>query len=883
MSMLEDIINWANTIRPWQADAVRRLLIQDNLIESDKNELFRMLKSEYGLLPTGESSIAPLRPMRGVVSGAPIDQTKLTLHAIEAIRNVNAIPDGSRLPFGLTGLTVFYGENASGKSGYARILKRACKARDTQERILPNVRIRRTTAVLASANIKISIDDSEPEILSWTDGVNSPEVLTNVAFFDSKCARIIVDDQCALSYLPYGADVFRYLGDLMNELKIRLQNETPSPTPPRIFGITIGTDSAEFLATLSLATSNEAIEAACAWSSVNDACLKELQYLIENDPLQLAAQLKTRIQRIGQLKERLRDADALVSDSAVLGINDAYNGVVAAEKALEFVAKEMTDEPLEGVGTNIWRMLYEAAKEYSTKFAYKESRFPFTEEGARCVLCMQPLLPDASERLNRFRKFMEDKTASEAVSARIKFDTMQKTLSESTIARIDQFMDAFETLDNVKPALSKATRDFLDAAALRLQSLRALPIPIDPSKILPPSRYPAEELDTVITQLNDRAAKLREQSQPDEQMKIIKERDELQSRKILTNHKSDLINYVGAMKLKAAYDRCASSLNTRAVSDTGKRIIAGALTPGYITSMKTELEKLGARYLDITPTPVAEAGETYHRFVLADMQRPARADLSEILSEGEQRVVAIAGFLAELAASEHKGPIVFDDPVCSLDHRYRDRIAARIATEAIDRQVIIFTHDISLLLELTHCVAMNHSIQWAPFTVTKLGQSPGNVKQGHPREAKSFGEQLSDLLADVAQITPSVGTNIMEYNKQAAAIYDRLRGAVDSFVEKNLFKTAVMRHMNRVSIDALDEVDCIDEDCTKLQGAYTLCGRYGASHDNALPIDSNRPLPAEIRAHITGLQNYATSVTARRSGMKARRKALREPVQSQTG
>jgi hypothetical protein len=842
-----------------------------------------MLRSEQGLLATGESSLQPIRPMRGVVSGAPAAQTKLTLHAIEAIQNVNAIPDGSRLPFGLAGLTVIYGENASGKSGYARILKRACKARDTQERILPNVRVRRITAAPASANIKVRIDDSEPEILSWTDGVHPPEVLTNVAFFDSKCARIIVDDQCALSYLPYGADVFRRLGDLMNEFKILLQNETPSPTPPQILGITIGTESSEFLTTLSLATSSEAIEATCAWSSTNDVRLKELQYLIENDPLQLAAQLETRIQRIGQLEKGLEDAEALVSDSAVLGINNAHDGIIAAERALEIVAREMTDEPLKGVGTNIWRMLYEAAKEYSTKFAYQESRFPFTEAGARCVLCMQPLLPDAADRLNRFHKFMEDKTASDAAAARIRLATMQKTLSVSAVVMINQFRDVFETLDKERPELSRSTQNYLNEAALRLQSLKALAIPIDSSKLSPLSSNPAKELDSVIAQLGERAAKLREQSQPEEQMKIIKERDELQSRKILANRKSDLINYVGGMKLKDAYDQCVSTLNTRAVSDTGKRMIAGALTPGFITSMIAELEKLGAGYLDITPTLVAEAGETYHRFVLAGMQRSTRADLSEILSEGEQCVVAIAGFLAELAASEHKGPIVFDDPICSLDHRYRDRIAARVATEAIERQVILFTHDISLLLELTHCAAMNHSIQWASFTVAKVGQSPGSVKQGHPREAKSFHEQLTELLAEVEQIAPLIGTDITEYNKQAAALYDRLRGAVDSFIEKNLFKAAVMRHRNSVIINALDGVDCTDEDCTKLQGAYTLCGRYGASHDNALPLDTNRPAPAEIRAHIVGLQDYASSVNTRRRGMEDRRKALREPVRSRIG
>jgi hypothetical protein len=883
MGMIEDIIDWAQTLALWQADAMRRLLSQDDLTRSDKNELYRILKSEYGLLAAGERSPQPVRPQRGVVSGVPSTQTKLTLHAIEAIRNVNAIPDGSALPFGVEGLTVIYGENATGKSGYARILKHACKARDTQERILSNVRVSQTIRAPASANIKVSVDDSEPRLLAWTDGVQPPEVLTNVAFFDSKCARIIVDEECDLSYLPYGADVFRRLGELMNEFKDHLQRERPSPTAPQIQGITAATKAAHFQATLSATTSDEETAAACAWSEMDDARLKELQHLIDSDPLQLASQLDTKIKRIDQLRKALEDAEATVSDAAISSINMTYDEVNIAEKALEIVAKEMTSEPLAGIGTNVWRQLYEAAKEYSIKLAYPGTEFPYTEAEARCVLCMQLLMPDATDRLNRFSKFMKDKTASEAEEVRLRFTNKRRTLLGSTIARIDQFTDVLETLYKEKPDLCQSIRSYLDEATPRLQALKAAVFPVDPTKILPLSACPANDIDAVIMQLSERAAKLRQQAQPEEQTKISKERDELQSRKALANRKKDLLSYVGELKLKEAYDRCMSSLNTRAVSDTGKRMIAGMFTPGFVISMKTELDKLGASYLDITPAPVAEAGETYHRFILTGMQRSTRADLSEILSEGELCVVAIAGFLAELAASGHKGPIVFDDPVCSLDHRYRDLIAKRIAAAAADRQVILFTHDISLLLGLADCAAADHRIKWAPFTVEKVGQSPGKVKEGHPSEAKSFNEQLNELLGDIDQIAPLIKTDMAEYNKQAAAVYDRLRGAVDSFIEKNLFNKTVMRYQSRVSIGRLDSVDCIDNDCTILQWAYTLCGRYGAAHANALPLDANRPAPADIKTHISKLRTYAQSVDSRREGMDKKRKTLRQPVRGKTG
>ena len=66
----------------------------------------------------------------------------------------------------------------------------------------------------------------------------------------------------------------------------------------------------------------------------------------------------------------------------------------------------------------------------------------------------------------------------------------------------------------------------------------------------------------------------------------------------------------------------------------------------------------------------------------------------EILSEGEYRCVALAGFMAELATNDSDSGIIFDDPVSSLDHLHREAIAKRLAAEGRSRQMIVFTHDL---------------------------------------------------------------------------------------------------------------------------------------------------------------------------------------------
>src|SRR5690606_9687917 len=67
--------------------------------------------------------------------------TTVNLRAIHSAENVNALKAGERLTFDKTGLTIVYGDNGSGKSGYARVLKKVCRARvlPKDDKILPNI------------------------------------------------------------------------------------------------------------------------------------------------------------------------------------------------------------------------------------------------------------------------------------------------------------------------------------------------------------------------------------------------------------------------------------------------------------------------------------------------------------------------------------------------------------------------------------------------------------------------------------------------------------------------------------------------------------------------------------------------------------------------
>ncbi|MFW8584112.1 AAA family ATPase [Rhizobium beringeri] len=99
---------------------------------------------------------------------------------------------------------------------------------------------------------------------------------------------------------------------------------------------------------------------------------------------------------------------------------------------------------------------------------------------------------------------------------------------------------------------------------------------------------------------------------------------------------------------------------------------------------------------------------------------------SEILSEGEQRALALAAFFTEVTVTEGSGPIVIDDPVSSLDRDRGLKVAARIAEEAKSRQVIVFTHDLIFFNDLCR-EADDRGIKTATIGLFSDGANAGKV------------------------------------------------------------------------------------------------------------------------------------------------------------
>jgi len=143
-SVGQAILSWAKDRPVWQQDALRRLATQETLSPADDQELMGILYRAVQL-PTQQPAIA-VRPLTAPDLGYTPARQPLAITAIQNVQNVNRLVAGAGLAFHETGLTVVYGPNGSGKTGFIRIFRTACRTRaDTaKNQILADVTGRAT-------------------------------------------------------------------------------------------------------------------------------------------------------------------------------------------------------------------------------------------------------------------------------------------------------------------------------------------------------------------------------------------------------------------------------------------------------------------------------------------------------------------------------------------------------------------------------------------------------------------------------------------------------------------------------------------------------------------------------------------------------------------
>ncbi|MHC1762933.1 MAG: hypothetical protein AB9869_01320 [Verrucomicrobiia bacterium] len=216
MTVLQQILEWSQERPAWQRDALRRLALKGGLSDDDIRVLTDICKSAHGLAEPQETAPLSKEHVPDKAAGA----AAVSLASIFHHRGVNALAEDQVLKFGPK-LTVVYGDNASGKTGYIRILKSACRARG-QEHILGNV-VSGAAPLAPVVEIKYQVA-AEPGLRAWA-GKGEDDFISRVSVFDTQSAAVYLTEKTDVAFRPFGLDLFDKLVQACKAVRGRLESE----------------------------------------------------------------------------------------------------------------------------------------------------------------------------------------------------------------------------------------------------------------------------------------------------------------------------------------------------------------------------------------------------------------------------------------------------------------------------------------------------------------------------------------------------------------------------------------------------------------------------------------------------------------------------------
>jgi len=868
MSILQEILGWAKGLAPWQSDAVGRLFTKETLTPDDLDDLYALLKAEHGIPDPKGRTASPMADDKIPTGAQP--NLHVELLAMKNLVNVNAIAKNQRLQFGSNGLTVIYGDNGSGKSGYSRVLKKACRARDQSEHILPNANTPHGKAGPAAATFEITVNGA-PKELQWENGKPAPQELSSLAIFDSRCARAYLDEENDFSYVPYGLDILEGLAGVCRQFDNRIKAEQAQCAVDKtVFNELAATQTAvgKLVAGLNAKTNVAEVEK-LAVLSPNEITRRDVleKSLKADNPKEKATQLRLRAARITQLAKNAVEKSDIVNGTALAKLKDLAEAYHTAKAAAELAANAFKSDAtlLPGTGGEVWKELFEAARKFSLE-AYPDKKFPQLGGGAPCPLCQQPL-KDGAERLIRFEEFVQQEAEKNMRACKKALAEQYKPFESQNLALgFDDVL--FKEIEGIDAALAKTTRDFEKALLERHKAIKQACADRAWDKVVAETASPAAQLQLLASNLIKEAEGLEKAADEKARVALQNELNELDARLKLGKLKAVVLSAIEKYSLAAKLAHCLSTVKTNSITIKSTELAEKVVSKELADALNQEFKVLGAGSLHVSLATRSARGKTLHKLKL---ELPQARNPIDILSEGEQRAIAVGSFLAEVNIGKGTGGIIFDDPVSSLDHKRRERVVTRLVQEATKRQVIVLTHDVYFL-----CILMEEAGRiGVPITTQSLSQRPEGFGVADPRlpfEAmgtKARVGTLRDMQQQIAKLHKN--GDEPEFRKQTVDCYRQLRIAWERAVEEVLFQNAVLRFRKGVETKPLVRVVVEDADYKLIEQAMTKCSNY--PHDQALLGGVAIPEPDELLADINSLDDWRVAVEKRAPEIAKRRKA----------
>ena len=848
-SIASDLVKWAEGRPGWQRRVLSRLAQGETLGAADHRAIAeRLAAGDDDPQATFTLAAATGRETNGAVGLVEIAQTV----------NVNALAAGETLTFALAGLTVVYGDNGSGKSGYARLIKQISQARVT-EPVLPDI-FTTSTDSSPRAEVGISLHGEEAIRCQWTD---VPPAASRIGFFDESCGEAFLTKESEVTYRPAELNLFDGLSRACDGVRAELdrllgENENRATTLP---SVSPDGQAARFLRELSPSTTDDEIARACRVAADVDAEIEALERqahtLLASGPARERERLEDFASALDVLANHLTSLDKDLSRDAITALAEKKVKAEQLRAAATIAAQESSgDQPVTGVGSETWRALWEAARSFSETDAYPGDTFPRLGADSKCVLCHQDLSDEAQARLRRFEAAVQDRTERQAQAAESDANTAETQVRSAAIEPTDVVV-ALDHVQRIDQGLALQSREQITAFQNVVRAIERGNLAEALDAV--PSDSQANGLRAEADRVRASAAQL-DKTAYERQLRGIETRiKENQDSRLMAGARAAIRSEVARRAERKHLEKAKGQTRTNAITSEATRLTREYVTPEVQHCFAKEADNLLLERVILEDTG-GQKGQLTNKPALDGAKRSYQMD--NVLSEGEQTALGLAGFFTDTTLDRSYSAIVLDDPVSSLDQHRRARVAARLADFAVDRQVIIFTHDHTFVSALA-LEAGQRGVEITKRTVErKGGVTPGACSDGHPWPTKDTKTRLRQLEQDLAQLKNARGRLTgEEYEQRAAEWAGRLseaweRAVRELVVEKVVSPTDMAVHPKMFRL----LVHVSEKDNRVLQTSYSKVSIWARRHDKIVTTNYGSPDPRELDEALQTLREWHNRV-----------------------
>ena len=781
------LIHWANEQQHWVRGIVRDILAtRQPASDSTIDGFYEACLVERDL----RKGDIPSVPLLSVEDDRDEITEKLLIRAIRDVENVNRLAPDQEIEFN-SRLTVLFGENATGKSGYVRILKRAAAVRSAED-ILPDIRATEAPGP-PRAILEYQMGSTEA-VIDWT-GEAGVRPITRTSVFDARAMAFHVDDDLTYVYTPRDLALFQYAHQAIKAVSERLaraRNDARSGANPFLESFQQGSAVYSKIESLSAATDLAQLKALAVITEEEEGQLQSLRDTVEAlKPMIVQSRLE-----VTQSDRDLYD-DVFNTADSICKVDWAnYNALTdkareEEERYLESTQKAFKGTDIPAVLSETWREFIAAGEAYLSDLGRPD--YPHADDN--CIYCRQDLGEAALELVQKYREYSNNALKVALDEAREEVRTAGKDVSELRSEKVVE-----------------KTR----------QKIAATPTGAEPPNIVTAAAAFLEELPPIVGKVSagqrvdggvffDRAAKLRDkakvarqeadsligslQKQGRERERELAERStklrDLEDRLVL----KELLPLLRKHVEKARWAQRAETI----IRERFPPLLRSLTTQSKVASedlLNQDFERLFREECAALRAPVVRLefpgrrGKPARRKSLAADHR-----LSEVLSEGEQKVIALSDFLAEAAIRAGSAPILFDDPVTSLDYKRLKYIVDRLYELSAEHQIIVFTHNIwfaTALLARFEKIPDNCSY----FSVD-LGENnlTGIITGGrHPRwdTPGKLRPRINELIQNAGPISGEARQALVE------SAYSVLRSWCETVTEQDLLCGVTQRYQPKV-------------------------------------------------------------------------------------